>query len=111
MDWFICNECGRVFSGDDSGTEEFLHTEVRPHFVERYVVCPDCGSASYDDAVECCRCGEPRREEDLLGGYYCADCMADLRDAYHEREYVSENLDDYADWIHDRRQRNHADKR
>ena len=49
---FKCNRCGQVFHIDDAATEDFLHTEVQPRYVERFLICPYCGSADYDDYYE-----------------------------------------------------------
>lgn len=109
-DHFVCNRCGAVFSEDEAATESFLHNEVRPMFTEHFLACPHCLSTDYEDAAYCYRCKEPKRYEDLKGGYYCIDCMRELRNPYHERLYVSENIDDFAEWLHERRAKNNADE-
>ena len=110
MAYYVCNRCNAVFSEDDAATETFRHDEVRPTFTENFLVCPHCLSADYDDAAYCYRCRTPVRYKDLFGGYYCKDCMHNIRDRYHEHQYVGENLDDYAEWIHEKRAKNHADE-
>ena len=110
MAHYVCNRCGAVFSEDEAATETFRHDEVRPTFTENFLVCPSCLSADYDDAAYCYHCHKPMRYEDLKGGYYCKDCMHNIRDRYHEHQYVGENLDDYAEWIHEKRAKNHADE-
>lgn len=107
---YVCNRCRAVFSEDEAATETFRHDEVRPTFVESFLCCPHCLSADFEDAAYCYKCKRPISYSNLKGGYYCPDCMKELRDPYHEHLYVGENLDDYAEWIHERRARNNADE-
>jgi hypothetical protein len=110
MAYYVCNRCNRVFSEDEAETETFRHDEIRPVFTERFIVCPSCLSANFDDAAFCYRCHRPVRYEDLRGGYYCRECMHDISDRYHEHKYIAENIDDYAEWLHEQRARNNADE-
>ena len=40
---FVCNDCGAKFNEDNAGEELFVHDEVRPRYVERFIKCPKCG--------------------------------------------------------------------
>lgn len=103
---YVCNECGKVFAEDEAGIEENPHTEVTPSYTEKFLVCPECGSANYDDAAYCYRCNSPVPYDDLRGGYYCGGCMElFMSDIYHIKEYVRENADDFAEWMHERLER------
>ena len=106
MKQFICNRCDRAFTEYEADTIDERHDEVRPIFVEHFLCCPGCGSTDFGDAVECCRCHRPYRFTDLLGGYYCKECMEEMRNPYHERLFVDESLDEFAEWLHERRQAN-----
>lgn len=110
MAHFVCNICGAVFSEDEAATETFFHDEVRPTYVEKFIACPRCLQANYDEAAYCYRCKKPMRYESLKGGYYCKDCLRDISTKYHEHLYAIENADDYAEWLHERRVKNKADE-
>ena len=110
MSHYVCEHCGAVFDENEAATETFRHAEVQPSYTESWIACPACLSTEVEDAAYCYRCRTPVRYKDLFGGYYCKDCMHDLRDRYHEHQYVGENLDDCAEWIHEKRAKNHADE-
>ena len=110
MEWYVCVHCGAVFNSENAATESFRHAEVTPTYTENFLACPGCLSTDYEDAAICYRCHEPVRYKDLYGGYYCKECMRVLRDRHHEHLYVGESLDDFAEWIHARRIKNHAEE-
>ena len=106
---YICWHCGTAFDDETAGEEINIHKEVHPWFVERFIACPACGSTRYEDAVKCRHCKRPFRLADLRGGWYCDECLAEITDTYHEHEFIKAEIDCYADWLHERRQRNEAD--
>ena len=110
MAHYVCNRCNAVFSEDEAATESFRHTEVRPTYTENFLACPACLSTDYDDAAYCYRCKQPVRYSELLGGYYCKSCMSDIRNRFSDNSYINENLNDYAEWLHERRAKNNADE-
>ena len=110
MAHYVCNRCGAVFSEDEAATETFRHEEIKPTFVERFMCCPHCLSADFEDAAYCYRCKRPMRYGDLKGGYYCKDCLKDITTSYHEHRFVMENLDEYAEYLHELRAMNKADE-
>lgn len=110
MAHYVCNRCNAVFSEDEAATESFFHDEITPHYTENFLACPHCLSPDYEDAAYCYRCKSPMRYADLKGGYYCRECLSEISDPYHMKQYVLENLDDYAEWLHERRARNNADE-
>lgn len=110
MAHYVCNRCGAVFDEIEAATENFTHTEIHPYYTETYLACPHCLSNDFEDAAYCYRCKKPIRYGNLRGGYYCKDCIKKLRDPYHERRYISENIDDFAEWIHALRVKNNADE-
>ena len=108
--YYICNRCNAVFSEDEAATESFFHNEVRPTFTENFIACPHCLSTDYEDAAYCYRCKRPMRWKKLRGGYYCEECLKDIRNRYHESRFVNENLDEFAEFMHEARSKNHADE-
>ena len=110
MAHYVCTHCGTIFDEEDAATETFRHTEVQPSYTESRIACPACLTTEVEDAAYCYRCREPVKYEDLYGGYYCKNCMRDLRDRYHERLFINECMDEYAEWIHEIRAKNHADE-
>ena len=72
---YICQECGAVFE------EPKIFLEQHPYGLgyaeERWVVCPRCSNADFDDAEMCDGCGEyfAELEEGL-----CEECYAELED-------------------------------
>lgn len=110
MAHYVCNYCGAIFSENEAATETFRHTEIRPVYTEKFLVCPACLSSNYDDAAYCYRCKEPKRYEDLAGGYYCRDCMRELRNRYYDNRFINLNYDEYAEMIHELRSKEHTDE-
>ena len=110
MAHYICNKCGVVFSEDEAATESFRHTEIRPIYTEHFLVCPSCLSSDYEDAAYCYRCKQPHRYADLRGGYYCKTCLSDISNSYLEHQFIKENIDEYAEFLHERRVKNNADE-
>ena len=106
---FVCNKCGTRFNENEADTEKFVHDEVRPTFVEHYYSCPNCGSMDFEEAMECLRCKRKFPAGELHGMYYCTECMEELMDTVHMKQFIREDMDSYADWIHELRQRNNAD--
>lgn len=110
MAHYVCNRCGAVFSEDEAATETFRHDEIRPTYTEKFLVCPSCLSADYDDAANCYNCKRPMRYEKLKGGYYCRECLREMSTIPLMRQYIAEDLDSYAEWLHERRARWKADE-
>ena len=77
----ICKDCGAVFEEPATVTETHGFTDV---LYEQVSVCPDCGSTSYVEAVECDCCGKWYAKEDTevtyAGEAVCPDCLCDLDD-------------------------------
>ena len=103
MSHYICNHCGAAFDEAQAATETFRHTEVHPSYTESFLVCPSCLSSDYEDAAYCYKCHNPFKYEQLKGGYYCVRCLNQMSSTKIERQYIRENLDDYAEWLHERR--------
>lgn len=108
----VCNRCKAVFTEDEARTENFLHTEVQPMTAETFLACPHCLSENIEDAAYCYKCNRPMRYSDLKGGYYCMDCIQSMRSKNLDNRYILDNIDDFAEWLHDdiERVRNEVDK-
>ena len=50
------------------------------------------------------------RYENLKGGYYCTDCLRELSTVHLLRQYIKQDLDSFAVWLHERRARYEADE-
>lgn len=98
---FICTECGHVFDGDEAFViDETLDCIDGIPYKETYTVCPEC-NGQYEQAVQCEKCGEWFRWDDLIAGVMCESCvMEELNDADKVRRYAAENLDDFAEFCH-----------
>ena len=110
MSHLVCENCGAVFDENDAAKETFRHTEIHPYFTESWVACPSCLSTDVEDAAYCYRCGEPVKYSDLVGGYYCKSCIREMRGRHSEALFVNENIDEFAEWLHERRVKNHIDE-
>lgn len=107
---FVCDDCGAKFNEDNAGEELFVHDEVRPRYVERFIKCPKCGSTRFEEAMYCKRCKEPFAEHELRGGYYCDECLEEITTPYHMKLFIKEDLDRFAEWMFLRRQKGGADE-
>lgn len=108
---YICNRCNAAFNDESAGEETLVHDEIRPIYTERFIVCPCCGSADYEDAAYCYKCNQPVRYTDLRGGYYCRDCMKEIRTPQLDKLFVNACIDEYAEWLHERRVRENANEK
>ena len=72
---YICNNCEEVFEKPKIYYEH--HPYGMGYAEERWVVCPHCGEADFEEAKECKRCGEYVAElEDGL----CDVCYSEMYD-------------------------------
>ena len=106
MQYYVCNHCNRVFSESEAKRVTFLTDGLSGELA----VCPDCLNADYDDAAYCYHCKKPIRYENLKGGYYCTDCLRELSTVHLLRQYIKQDLDSFAVWLHERRARYEADE-
>ena len=106
---YICYNCGTAFDEETAREHLEFHREVKPWFVEKYLLCPVCGCDRYEDAVKCKKCKRPFRFSDLRGGYYCDDCIEEITNAVTEHEFIKAEIDAYAEFLHERRSRGGLD--
>ena len=71
---FKCADCGHIFEDG----EQKIYAEHHPYgdttADEYFSVCPVCGG-DYEEAKSCKCCGGAFLENELIGGYYCFDCL------------------------------------
>ena len=99
--WYYCLECGNVF--EDGEAHEY--TESVPSITglmvtKRYGGCPVCGG-EYQEADTCRKCGGAFAPEDLVARLYCRDCLEEFMNEETMRRYVSEDLENFAEWVLD----------
>ena len=70
---YICNDCNHVFEDVKIITEH--HPYGMGSAEERFYVCPNCDSTSFNKAERCSRCGE--YVEELRDGL-CDICYDDM---------------------------------
>ena len=109
MTHYICSKCGAVFTPE----EAIVHAFVTPTEVggktEGFLFCPECGSPRLEEAYKCRRCKGMYRYADLRGGYYCDQCMMEMQDPYHTKWFIREELDAFAEFMHEIRSKGGAD--
>ena len=70
----ICTDCGYVFDYEDAGGVRENHWLDGEYMgSETFLVCPNCGG-DFDDAADCCECGEAFTEDELYEGW-CEKCL------------------------------------
>lgn len=71
---YICVDCGHIF---EEGKEKTI-VERHPYgdtTAEEYIaVCPAC-NGGFEEAGICKCCGGAFLEDELIGGYYCEECL------------------------------------
>ena len=68
----ICTDCGYVFDFEDRTVVKESHG-FDDGFYETFSCCPNCGG-DFEDADDCCECGEAFTEDELYEGW-CEKCL------------------------------------
>lgn len=71
---FKCTECGHIFEDGEQRTYAEHHPYGDTTADEYFSVCPVCGG-EYEEAKSCKCCGGAFLEDELIGGYYCDECL------------------------------------
>lgn len=67
-----CTDCGYVFDYEDRTVVKESHG-FNDGFYEAFSCCPNCGG-DFEDAVDCCECGEAFTENEMYSGW-CEKCL------------------------------------
>lgn len=101
MDW-KCRRCGHIFDEGEAGKAVERHNEVMGGFTEVFRICPSCGSDEIEEAVECRLCLGSFLADELVGGYYCKECMENfMREPWLE-QFARENIYEFAEFIYEK---------
>lgn len=86
-----CTDCGYVFDFDDRTVSKESHG-FDDGFYETFSCCPNCGG-DFEDAVDCCECGETFTENELYDGW-CESCLRNTINYETLLEYCESNKED-----------------
>lgn len=86
-----CTSCNYVFDFDDRTVVKESHG-FDDGFYETFSCCPNCGG-DFEDAVDCCECGEAFTEDELYSGW-CEKCLRETINYDTFFEYCEANKDE-----------------
>ena len=85
-----CTDCGYVFDFEDRTVVKESHG-FGDGFYETFSCCPNCGG-DFEDAADCCECGETFTENELYDGW-CEKCLRETINYETFFEYCDANKD------------------
>ena len=86
-----CTSCNYVFDYEDRTVVKESHG-FNDGFCETFSCCPNCGG-DFEDAVDCCECGETFTENELYDGW-CEKCLRETINYDTFFEYCEANKDE-----------------
>ena len=86
-----CTDCGYVFDYEDRTVVKESHG-FDDGFYETFSCCPNCGG-DFEDAADCCECGEAFTENELYSGW-CEKCLRETINYGTFFEYCEANKDE-----------------
>ena len=86
-----CTSCGYVFDFEDRTVVKESHG-FDDGFYETFSCCPNCGG-DFEDAADCCECGEAFTENELYSGW-CEKCLRETINYDTFFEYCEANKDE-----------------
>ena len=86
-----CTDCGYVFDYEDRTVVKEKHG-FDDGFYETFSCCPNCGG-DFEDAADCCECGETFTENELYSGW-CENCLSETINYDTFFEYCEANKDE-----------------
>ena len=86
-----CTDCGYVFDYEDRTVVNESHG-FNDGFYETFSCCPNCGG-DFEDAADCCECGEAFTENELYSGW-CEKCLRETINYDTFFEYCEANKDE-----------------
>ena len=87
-----CTSCGYVFDFEDRTVVGESHG-FNDGFYETFSCCPNCGG-DFEDADDCCECGEAFTENELYDGW-CEKCLRETINYDTFFEYCEANMDEH----------------
>lgn len=87
-----CTDCGYVFDYEDRTVVKESHG-FNDGFYETFSCCPNCGG-DFEDAADCCECGEAFTENELYSGW-CEKCLRETINYDTFFEYCEANEDEH----------------
>ena len=87
-----CTDCGYVFDYDERTAVKESHG-FDDGFYETFSCCPNCGG-DFEDAVDCCECGEAFTEDEIYGDKWCEKCLRETINYDTFFEYCEANKDE-----------------
>ena len=86
-----CTDCGYVFDFEDRTVVKESHG-FNDGFYETFSCCPNCGG-DFEDAADCCECGETFTENELYEGW-CEKCLRETINYDTFFDYCEANKDE-----------------
>ena len=107
---YICNECGVLF--DEPARYGEIHHELDNKAIEYFSCCPNCGDTFFEEALRCDYCGNEFRDEDMVEGLICKDCLEDIIGGRQDivEAFIMENKEAFAEFVHDHKDMNQEAK-
>ena len=87
-----CTSCGHVFDYEDRTVVKESHG-FDDGFCETFSCCPNCGG-DFEDAADCCECGEAFTEDEIYGDKWCEKCLRETINYDTFFEYCEANEDE-----------------
>lgn len=99
--WYVCLDCGHIFEdGEERRYDDILDVIDGVPYAEPSACCPICGG-QYEDASICRKCGGAFAPDKVVGDLYCRECLDEFMTAENMKRYISEDLENFAEWIFD----------
>lgn len=99
--WYHCTDCGHIFEdGEERTYDDVLDMIEGVPYRERRVCCPVCGG-EFEEAETCRKCGGSFAPDDLVARLYCRECIVEFMTERNMKNYILEDLENFAEWIHD----------
>ena len=87
-----CTSCNYVFDYEDRTVVKESHG-FDDGFYETFSCCPNCGG-DFEDAADCCECGEAFTEDEIYGDKWCEKCLRETINYDTFFEYCEANKDE-----------------
>lgn len=85
---YKCIDCGHIFDDGEQSIIREYHDEIPGGFYEEFAGCPICGGG-FEETASCEKCGGEFLPDELIGGYYCAECLREALNAESFLEFAT----------------------